>query len=243
MKINKIDLKALHNDSHFQFNCEARDLAFKLKTGFQLDVQTEAAIENYRSMILREDEALKKVVKSALTEKINEADRARDKVFSSLAEFNRATCNHFKPSLSEPAKRLRVVFDTFGNVAKKPLNEETSLIHNLCQELKSAKYKDDCKSSGISDWVDELKNRNDDYIDLVKQRYNEAAQKSQIVMKDARRGVDTAYLTVVERINAFVVLQDSTPYESFVNTLNIVIARYTVKKHHRRGNHEGEYEE
>jgi hypothetical protein len=65
-------------------------------------LKIEAAWPRFLSSYESYDAALRKIVKSALTEKIKAADAAR---------------------------KIEVVAHTYGNVAVKPINEETSAIY------------------------------------------------------------------------------------------------------------------
>jgi len=69
-------------------------------------------------------------------------------------------------------------------------------------------------------------------------------------IKAAREEVDAAYDTIVERINAFVIVEGEEAYAAFIRTLNTVIAKYTAilnarlgKKGRRHGNETGQEEE
>ncbi|GBU24239.1 hypothetical protein R83H12_00867 [Fibrobacteria bacterium R8-3-H12] len=132
---------------------------------------------------------------------------------------------------------LKIVFDTYGNVANKPLNEETSAIYNILQELQG-KYAADMDAVGITQWATELQTRNAAFETLVKERFDEtAARTTDIVMKQARAQLDEAYRGIVELVNALAVVEGVAAYEAFIKTLNAVIAKYAVKHHHHRHNH------
>jgi hypothetical protein len=230
MKIQSFKIHNLRNDAHFQFHTEFRDLvakqgaeALKIKPQFQA----------YLPLYDRVDEALKKIVKSEFTAKIHEADKARDEIYVGMTEMNAAALKHFSPEIREAAGRLKIVFDTYGNVASKPLNEETSAIYNILQELKG-KYADDAATIGILQWVAELENRNKAFENLVKERFDETAARTDIVLKTARAELDAAYFAIRERLNALIVVEGEAAYEAFVKTLNAVIAKYAVKHHHHR---------
>jgi hypothetical protein len=126
------------------------------------------------------------------------------------------------------------VFDTYGNVASKPLNEETSAIYNILQELRG-KYAADVATVGIGQWVSELESRNNAFGELVKNRFDETAARTDIVLKEARAKLDEAYKTIAERVNALAVVEGVADYEAFIRTLNAVVAKYAVKhhRHHR----------
>jgi len=230
MKIDSFDTTRLRNDAHFQFHTEFNDLVSK-ENAQTLDV---AALYNaYSQCYKREDDAMKRINKSALTEKIHEADKARDAVFVPAVELSRVMCKHFDQSIAYAANRIRIVFDTYGRLAIKPIDEKTSAIYNVLQELEDAKYKNDIKAVGLNTWLSELKSRNKAFETLVKQRVEESLTRSDIIVKSARQELDKVYRSIIERINAFVVVGDASKYENFIRCINVVIGRYAVKAHTR----------
>ena len=229
MKIHKLDTHSLRNDAHFQFHTEFRDLVVQHNPE---TLKIKPQFDSYLPLYNRVDDALKKIVKSEFTAKIHEADKARDEIYLGIVETNTAALRHFNPNVRQAADRLKILFDTYGNVVNKPLNEETSAIYNILQELKG-KYTADVASVGITQWVTELENRNKAFETLVKERFDEtAARTTDIVMKQARAQLDEVYKTIVERINALAVVEGVATYEAFIKTLNAVIAKYAVKHHH-----------
>jgi hypothetical protein len=234
MKISKIDTNHLRNDAHFQFHTEFRDLVTK-HTPQTLKIEPQFKV--YLPLYDRVDEALKKIVKSEFTAKIHEADKARDEIYTGLTEMNTTALKHFSPQVRETAERLKIVFDTYGNVANKPLNEETSAIYNLLQELQG-KYASDVTTVGIEQWVTELEVRNKAFEKLVKERFDETAARTDIVLKYARAQLDLIYRSTIERINALAIVEGYDDYEAFIKTINAIIAKYAVKHHHKHRNDE-----
>jgi hypothetical protein len=233
MKITKIDTSRLRNDAHSQFLAEFRDLiaahgaeALKIKPQFQ------AFLPLYNNV----DEALKKIVKSALTAKIHDADLARDDTFAGLLDVCRGMCRHFTPAVKDAALKVQIVLDTYGNVAGKSLNEETSAIYNLVQELQD-KHPEDLAATGLAEWVAELKTRNNAFEALVKERFDETARKTDVVLRDARKAADEAYKKICDIINVYVLLEGEANYADFIKTLNAVIAKYALMIHHHHRNH------
>jgi hypothetical protein len=234
MKISKIHLTSLRNDAHFQYCVEFRELVAKFNPE---TLKLNPLFDEFPALLDREDEALKKINKSAITEKIQEADVARDETFSGMAELNKAMCKHFTPRTRDAAKRIAVVLHTYGNVAKKTLNEETSAIYNMLQDLRSDKYKSDASTIGIMDWMNELEKRNNAVENLMRERFDEGASKSHIVLKQAREAVDALYHKLIKRLEALIEIDGEADYEAFVNTLNEIAAKYNVKHHHHKHNH------
>ena len=239
MKIQSLHTFIMRNDSHFQFHTEFKDLVAKsgadaLKIGQQF--------QSYLPLYDNVDTALKKINKSVLTEQIQEADKARDEIWSGIIDMNNAALKHFSPETREAAKKLKIVFDTYGNIAKKPLNEQTSATYNILQELEG-KYAGDVAVVGIQQWVAELKARNNAFSDLMKERFDESALRTDIVLREARAELDKSYRTIAERINALVIVEGASTYEAFIKTLNVIIKKYKPKRRKKGGGVEEDIDE
>jgi hypothetical protein len=224
MKINQITLNRLRNDANFQFHTEFKELAEKLgPDALKIRPQYDAYLPLYDKV----DLALKKIAKSAITEQIQDADRARDEVWKGLTETNTASLRHFDEEVQKAAKRLKIVFDTYGNIAKKSLNEQTSATYNILQDLEG-KYAPDVATVGLGRWVAELKARNTAFAGLMRERVDEGSLKVDIVLKKARTQLDEAYYAIAERVNAFVVIEGSADYEPFIRKMNINISKFSL---------------
>jgi hypothetical protein len=224
MKIDNIKPLHLRNDAHFQFFTEFRDLFVDEKAA---DLGVGPLFDEWLGLFAREDESLKKIVKSEFTSRIHEADKARDEIFTGMAEIIRASLKHYDGKARESAERLKILFDTYGKIDQKSLNEQTAAVTNILQDLKGA-YAPDAAALGLSGWAKELENRNNALEALIKERFDEAAAKTDIVAKDARAEVDRQYKAIAERINALIVVEGPAKYENFVKTLNVIIAKYAA---------------
>ncbi|GBU24886.1 hypothetical protein R83H12_01521 [Fibrobacteria bacterium R8-3-H12] len=233
MKISKINSNNLRNDAHFQFHTEFKDL---VATHNPETLKIQPLFESYLPHYARADEALKKIIKSEFTAKIHEADKARDEIYTGMAETAAAALKHFLPHVREAAGRLKILFGTYGDVSNKPMNEETSAIYNILQELQG-KYASDASTVGISYWVAELRSRNEAFEKLVKDRFDETAGKTDIVLKEERMRLDESYRAITERINALAIVEGAESYEPFIKTLNAVISKYTATLHHHHHKH------
>jgi len=204
----------------------------------------------YQALYNVEDEGIKKISKSFLTGKIHEADKARDDMYTGMVQINEGMLKSYNEPAREAATRLKILFDTYGSLAHKPLNEQTSAIHNIVQELKGA-YFSDTMTIGINVWVLELEARNNAFDALMVERFHEDAAKTDINVRAARLEVDAAYDKIVTRVNALAEVEGVAAYESFIRMLNTIIAKYTAilharlgRKHHGHGaGDEGENED
>jgi len=230
MDIQKLFTHNMRNDAHFQFHTEFRDLVEKHgAAALKIKPQFDAYLPLYE----REDIALKKIIKSALTAQIHEADKARDEVYAVMVKLNAVLTRHFNADVRKAAAQLKIVFDTYGDVVNKPLNEETSALYNVLQDLQG-KYAADVTAAGIGEWVEELKARNEAFESLMKERFDETTARTDIVLREARAEADEAYFAICRRVNALAEIEGVTAYEAFVRSLNTVIAKYAEALHHHR---------
>ena len=221
-KINHVDLKNMKADEHMGFHVENDALIVECGAA---KINLAAEYPPYKTALDEEDEALKKIPKSDYTRLIKEADHERDGIFGGMVLANKANAKHYTPEIKAAATRIQILLDTFGNLSKKPLNEQTNAIHNILQELRG-KYAGDVTTTGIGGWADELERTNNKVILLVKERADETVEKTTIALKDARVKLDAAYKVIVERINALVVVEGDANYERYVKGLNEIIHRY-----------------
>jgi hypothetical protein len=222
LKIKFIHLSIMRNDEHFQFVSEFSDLVNQMSPG---ELGIEKLWDTFTVCFNNEDDALKKIVKSSDTEKIKEADETRDSTYRGIVYATKAAlCNH-DSNIKAAAKRIKIVLDTYGNLAVKPLNEETSGINNMLHDLKT-KYADEIRITGLENWVNQLEVDNNALETLVKARGNEISSITQLKMKDARAETEKSYYTIIDVINALILINDENKYKTFVNNLNFFIDKY-----------------
>jgi hypothetical protein len=229
MKIDKTYNYNMRNDAHFQFHTEFRDLVEKHGAG---ELKIKPQFDAYLPLYEREDTALKKISRSAITAQIQEADKARNDIYAGMVGTTAAATKHFSEDVRKAASQLKIVFDTYGNAARKSLIEETSAIYNLLQDL-SDKYAGDVAALGIGAWAAELETRNKAFETLMKERFDETAARTDIVLKEARMEADAAYLAMRDRLNALALIEGAAAYEPFIKALNAVIAKFNAATHHR----------
>ena len=231
MKIERMHLNNLRNDEHFQFNTEFRDAINRFGAN---NLNIESQYDVFLTLYDQEDIALKKIMKSAITVEIQTADKRRDQTYRGMADVLKAALNHFNFSVREAAKRLKIVFDTYGNLAKKPLNEQTSGIYNILQDL-NGKYYSDASEVGIIEWMNELQAANEEFDNLMKSRYEESAMKTDLVLKQVRLQIDSAFRDIAERIAALVIIEGADNYVEFIKYINVVIVKYMTIVAQRAG--------
>ena len=126
--------------------------------------------------------------------------------------------------MREAARRVKVILDGFGNLARKPDDEESGLISSLIADLRT-KVATEIQTLSIVEWINELERLNNVFIALEATRNSEEASRTELRMKQIRVEVDAAYKKIVKRINALIVVNGEAPYAEFVKELNARITR------------------
>jgi len=221
MEIRKFDLHSQRNAAHYQFQTDFNALVIKCSPQALGIVDDYAA---YAPLLDDEGVALVAITKSATTEEIEIADKNRDFTFRGLADKVTNSLNHFNPEVREAARRVKVIFDAYGNLVPKPNDDESGLISSLIADLRT-KVPAEIATVVIVDWIAELERLNNVFIALEATRNSEEAKKSELRMKAVRVVVDAAYNKIVKRINALIVVNGEFPYAEFVKELNARIVR------------------
>ncbi len=224
MKITRLKLRDLRNDEFFQFMTRVRDM---VTAATPAALRVERIWGEFTASYARLDEALKKIMKSALTARINEADAARDEVFRGLAATHKAAQNHFNAAIRAAAERLEPVFTTYGNVAARPHDEETSAVYNLCKELVD-NHAEDCTTLALVPWIQELSARNRAVEALMMTRFEEGTARTDLVMREVRLEIGEVWYRLADRIDSLQNVlgeDDGAPWAAFIDELNEIIAR------------------
>jgi len=231
MKAQNITFGRMRNDEHFQFHTEFIEL---VKRSGAANLKVEAQFEAYLPCFHRADEALKKIPKSALTEEIQKADKRRDSAFTALVYKHRSALSDFRPEIQQAAKKLSILFNTYGNLSRKPLVEQTSGIYNIMQELRGG-YAEAIQTLELQELVDELEAAGNHFSLLYRQRLDESAQKTKTVLSQERKNMDAAYRQLVQRLNALILVEGEAAFADFVQALNTLISKYKTLMAQRAG--------
>ncbi len=179
MTIKNIYLHNLCNDEHCQFINNLLTLVGEVTpAALRVEEQVAALVAAFA----REDEAIRKITKSVITEKIVEADRTRNRIFRGLAGVVRGMVNHFLPEMEEHAKQAAIVLKAHGNLTltRKPIVQKTTAIYKLVQELQT-KHPDCVAALGLGAWLTALQNANSAVENLMNERYDEKVGRTSLV--------------------------------------------------------------
>jgi hypothetical protein len=231
MKFRRFRIEDLKNEEWFQFYTEFKTLAEQYSPA---TLNIDALFATFLSLYAGADAALEIIRKSAATEQLAETDHARDVVFRGFSDTVKAGLSHFDSAKREAARRLEIVLNHYGNIARKSYDEETATIYNFLQEVNGV-HAADVAALGLGEWVSKLDADNKAFDALLQTRYTENAGKPDVRMSEIRRETDRNYRDMLDRIDASILLNGEKQYVSFVNALNIRAEHYANIIAQRKG--------
>ena len=227
--IKKSDLTA---DEHFQLHTEA--IALMERTGVEA-LKIQAQYDKIMTAYKMEDEALKKIAKSALTQDVKMEDKNRDTTLAGMNDKLKAALKHFDPEVKKAAENVKILFDTYGRMATLPLYQQTSAVFNFLQELRG-KYAQDAKKIEIDQWADQLETANNRVEELMRERRDENVDKqTEASFKQARKMVDEAYSDITKRVNALALVEGEENYAEFIRAMNALMKDFKDRVSQRKG--------
>jgi hypothetical protein len=221
--IERINYHLLRNEAHVELH-ETVNRLFGIYTPDTLGIMPLYQI--YKPLFDIEVSVLDVIRKSEYTVEIYEQDRSRDHIFRGLTDALKSALNHFDPAKADAARKVNTVFEHYGNIAAKTLDQETAAIDDLLRELASADYPALIQTLAVADWLTQLDTENNRFKTLMMERYGESALRPTTQMKQARAETDKAFRTIIAQIEALVIVNGAATYEPFIKELNVVLSRY-----------------
>ncbi len=197
-KIKSIYLYHLRKNEHFEFMRHIISIITDAGAEALNVVNQLAGLEN---ALAREREVITRVTKSLLTTRIAEADLARETLYYGLASAIRAASRHYNIALRRVAEPLIMVIDSFGDVTRRAIEEETSVIVSLCNAL-TQHHAEACATLGLTEWINALEGANREVHKLIESRLEEGANRPKLTMSKVRAKVDAAYKTLADTVFA-----------------------------------------
>jgi hypothetical protein len=231
MEVQKIKLHDLQNEEHFQIHTE---FGIYVERYDPVKLGIEPLYATHKVAYSNLDIALTKIRKSEYTDAVSAADKFRDKILKGMQDVLKSALNHYDKAVEKAAYKVKIVFDTYGNIAGRSYSKETAAIHNIVQDLQG-KYSNDAAIIGLTQWVTELKKANDDFETLMLDRYDELSAQPNLVVREERLKIDEAYYAIIKRINAAIVMEGKEEYSEFVTAFNTVIRRFITVMAQRKG--------
>jgi len=223
--IQRVDITHFKNKTHFEFMMEIRTVLSRVDTG---TLKIAPQVESFVSLLADEDASIMRIRKYEATDKISSLDSERDNIVHGINNMQRAALRHFDPQVRKAAERLKIVFDTYGEIANLSYDEETAAIYNLIQELDRLSV--ESKITGIVPWLTELNRINEELRRMMSERYAEEAKHSHVKLRKVRKDIDAVYHNIVFLLEAGASLDGLTDeYTEIFAEINARVSRYKLR--------------
>lgn len=217
-KISNLLLYQLRNGEYFQFMSDFKALLVALTPAA---IHSEAEFAEFDAALTRLDDELRVDQGSVLTQQLQDIDTDRDNLWRAIDMRINATLLCTIENEMEAAKRLRRLFDLYGDIRRVTYNEETAALTNLSGDLEKPENADFVSACRLDAWVHRLSLLNEAFKIKQNERDTELANKNSGNAKAVRVDIDPLYQLMVERVNALVSLNMQTPdIENFIRELN-----------------------
>ena len=157
---------------------------------------------------------------SDITDSMDKLFALRSKHFTGLEHAVEMGLCHFDPTIEEVAASVKKLMNKYGNINRKTNAEKTVSFGNLTDDLLSPENLPKLSQIAAKEFVEKIKEENDEYRVLNDSRTKEEAGRPSGNEHDARDVTDRIYHHIVTRVNAAATLNGEAAYASFINQLN-----------------------
>jgi hypothetical protein len=230
-KFIAIRFRNLPNAAHFDYNRKvSRELA---GAGYEVQTALTEQIPAFNIWLDKEDAQMRWVRKSALTDKVADSDHNVDYSLAAISAQIRNALYSSDPLVVDAAHRLQIMLKKYGNVARKPYNEEAGDVQAIIEQL-TGDYSADAALVGLAERISELQAAEIEFVALLEQRDTDRLQKPDETFKAVRHGIESVYHEIVTIVDSGAALNLSPAYGAFIDTLNPEIERLNNQFHHAR---------
>ncbi|MDR0603024.1 MAG: DUF6261 family protein [Bacteroidales bacterium] len=215
--------RQLNNETHVLLNDEVRRAIIKY------NIRSEALdrlLEKHLEVLNAEKSALDIMVASAFTKDIRDQDKIRDKILRGFLYAVRSALFHVDPIRVKWAQIINTVLRNYGNISAKSFDAETAAIDDLIRILNEGKNLDAVRGLGLEDWLKNLQIANDDFKNLMHERYDEKSHLPIIRMRQARRESDSLIHLIFSQIEILIFTQGEDNYQPFIKEINLIMDRF-----------------
>lgn len=171
------------------------------------------------------DKVMKKVTKSAFSEKIGDLDNNRDNSFRSLRQALKSERNTADASVQEAVNAIEIFIDTYENVPKLTLEEETRAIDEIVTVLEG-RLKPMVDVVGVANKVARLKADNETFKAKYAQRTSEYIDKDTTDNREVRQQVNDAYFMLFDYALMMARLDKGAIFDKLVAIANTIRKEY-----------------
>jgi hypothetical protein len=228
LKIKKIYLERLRNETHYQFMIDDKQL---IDSDSLVSKLLENLLPDFYNLIGIEGELVDAMRGSVFTEELADADNRRDRCLVGINSIVTASLHHFDDKIVHAAKEIKIRLNAFsGEMESRSYKDEAAAIKILIRDMKTT-YFDDAETIGITAWVKQLETVQNEFDSIFFARNTELSQRPQEKLKDIRNKIDAVYRKITDYIDSYNVV-NSGEYNIFIGKLNQAVDYYNEHSGH-----------
>lgn len=212
------------------------DVQSVLRTLSLKSPRLQKAVDRFVEAVDAFDSALRMARKKPLTEKLSVADEDRGKAWVGSNTYINAMLNHPDQEVVAVAKIAREIFDKYGNPTRLSRKEESSILHNLLQDIEAM---ESMETIYFDPWYNWIKTAHETYEALRSERADLKDRTKIGMAQETRTAAEDAYREMAKVLNSVVVYEETDEYDAFINAINNEIEETSVlikSRETRRGN-------
>jgi hypothetical protein len=228
MKILSIHFNHLRNEAHYQFLLLLQKL---FGTYPAVAAIVAGIIAEFNSLLATEGQLVDAVRSSEYTVELKESDERVDRCVVGINSTIKAGLHHFDSTVVAAARKLETVMKAFrGNIESKAYEEESAAVKILITDFQTT-YAPQVEKLGLGPWLTELIAAQADFERIFLLRSDQRANKPQEHLKDVRKEIDGVYKKMIEKIDAYTIMNGETDTIAFVKHLNDEITYFNEHSH------------
>lgn len=130
------------------------------------------------------------------------------------------------PAFQSAARTVDAVLRAYDKLYSKAYAEETALIDGLLADLAKPEVATALQTLHLETYVTQLKTQNGEYKTLDASRTDEYTARVKTDTSKARKATDETLDLVVQRVNAYAVLEPTDVINGFIDTVNQIFRKY-----------------
>ncbi len=228
-KVKQMGLTKFNNAEHLAFHL---DVARFIEKCTAENISCTKELPLYKSAIELEVEIINRQTASSITEELENKDKERDGLISYLFGSINNAKNSPIDTQRASYKTLSFVIAPYQGISQKTHSQESADIITLVKELRKEIYLECLAELYLTDVVNLIAQKNNEYIALYQQRTSKTPNKRDTV--NVRAKVDEIYELLIDKINGTVVLVPNDSAKTLVINLNNLIDKTTASYNLRK---------
>jgi hypothetical protein len=214
--------------AHFRFFTQLSGLL--AAAGEDLKTAVATLMPDFNAWLAKEDAVTDWIRRSALTEKIAEADVEINRVLVGINAVVQSGRHSPVPAIKDSAERVYIMMKNYGYVVNESYDVKAGDVAKLLEQFGSD-YIQDASNLGLIAWVQQLQTALTAFDALLRQRADERVEKPPYSAEEVRKGIEGVYHPMMDILEGNAIAGTSTEFLTFINRLNPEIDRLNEEFH------------